>query len=229
MAYSNPYYSSSYDEYAQRQKQQKQQQQPTQSGAANTGYGTAWGAAGGALNIAGSALENNKPRQSTNYTESRKNSEKAATAGITAAASSFPIIGGFMKLGQGIGEQTTDEWGMYKGKTTVGKTAYSFIDNNINPTTGIQNFSDLSKDITVGTLANQFTAGLIGKSASQKKAEKGKKDFFAAKKVSQERYNKTHLNRSLTNNHMEEYNKRMDKTNRMNNLYSIPKTYQQMF
>jgi hypothetical protein len=76
-----------------------------------------------------------------------------------------PLIGTAMKLGQAVGSQTMDENGIYKSK------AGQFLDNSINPTTGISNIKDVLKDPSVGNVANQLTLGLVGKGATQKRRE----------------------------------------------------------
>lgn len=77
-----------------------------------------------------------------------------------------PIVGLGMKAGQMIGTQTMDSNGIYKSK------AGQFLDNSINPSTGIQNLKDLAKDPSGSNIANQLSLGLIGKGATQKKREK---------------------------------------------------------
>lgn len=84
-----------------------------------------------------------------------------------------PIIGLGLKAGQAIGKTTMDENGIYKSK------AGQFIDNSINPTTGIQNLKDVIKKPTASNIANQLTLGLVGKGATQKKrlAQKQQQEF----------------------------------------------------
>lgn len=123
---------------------------------------------GAGLGAAGQVLENSNQLNINDYTNERERTTNQVDAGIGAVGAINPLVAGFMKLGQGIGKQTIDEDGLYKNK--VGE----FIDNNVNPTTGIQNLKDFSKDITWSTAANQLTGGLFGTSASQKKAEKAK-------------------------------------------------------
>lgn len=106
-------------------------------------------------------------------------SKAVVDKGIGAAATAVPIIGAFAKIGEAAGAQTVDEYGIYKGSNDVERAANSWVDNNLNPVTGISNFKDLSKDITFSTVANQLSGGLLGKSASQKKREKAKKEAEA--------------------------------------------------
>jgi len=242
-----PYYSSTFDEYKDRQLKQRTGQdfvndmggysqpnrniqglqQPSQSTQQGRDISPLFGTV---ANGVGSALQAGaQPKQVTPYTAQLQKSQNIADSGIAAAASAVPILRGFMKLGQGIGAQTTDEYGIYKGNNAVTKTANSFIDNNLNPTTGLQNLSDFSKDITWGTALNQFTGGLLGKSASQKRAEKGKANAIAKFRAQQTAYNKNNASEIAQQNQLQEYNKRMNNYNRQNNLYTIPQSYQQMF
>lgn len=122
---------------------------------------------GNGLNVIGAGLDNTNSLNETGYTDSLKKSKTEADALISGVGAINPIVGGFMKVGQGIGSQTVDSDGVYKNR------AGSFIDNNVNPTTGIQNFKDYSKDISWETTLSQFSGGLLGESASQKRAKEG--------------------------------------------------------
>lgn len=93
-------------------------------------------------------------------------SEQQANALVSGVGAVNPIVGAAMKVGQGVGAQTMDSNGIYNSR------AGGFLDNNINPTTGITNFKDLSKDFSASTLANQLSAGLVGRSATQTRRKK---------------------------------------------------------
>lgn len=93
-------------------------------------------------------------------------SEQQANALVSGVGAINPIVGAAMKVGQGVGAQTMDSNGIYNSR------AGGFLDNNINPTTGITNFKDLSSDFSASTLANQLSAGLVGRSATQTRRKK---------------------------------------------------------
>lgn len=137
---------------------------PWTSKEANTNWGNL-------ANIAGSSIPP-PSRIETDYTKSRQNTNTSVNAGVEAVGAINPIIGGALKLGQGIGEQTTDEFGLYKNGTG------EFIDNSFNPNTGIQNLKDFSSKPTWSGAANQFSLGLFGTSASQERALKGRDSYY---------------------------------------------------
>lgn len=93
-------------------------------------------------------------------------SEQQANALVSGVGAINPIVGAAMKVGQGVGAQTMNNNGLYNSR------AGAFLDNNINPTTGITNFKDLSGDFTASTVANQLSAGLFGRSATQTRRKK---------------------------------------------------------
>lgn len=93
-------------------------------------------------------------------------SEQQANALVSGVGAINPIVGAAMKVGQGVGAQTVDKNGLY------GSRAGAVLDNNINPTTGITNFKDLAGDFNASTLANQLSAGLFGRSATQTRRKK---------------------------------------------------------
>jgi hypothetical protein len=100
--------------------------------------------------------------------EQEAKGEQQTQAMIGAVGAINPVIGVAMKAGQAIGNQTVDEHGLYKSK------AGQFIDNSINPQTGIQNLKDVMKDPSASNIANQLSLGLIGKGATQKRREHAK-------------------------------------------------------
>lgn len=98
------------------------------------------------------------------------------------ALASIPLpitqaIAGFSKLGRSIGKQTTDQYGLYKSKGS------EMVDNVFNPAKGFAHSQSTVKDIFNGggfdmkNAVNLGTAGLFGKSALQRQAEKEKKLF----------------------------------------------------
>ena len=105
-----------------------------------------------------------KPRYQ--YGNVDQESEQQANALVNGVGAINPIIGAALKVGQGVGKMTQDENGLYKSK------AGEFFDNSLNPTTGITNLKDLSKDFSASTVANQLSLGLFGKSATQKRRER---------------------------------------------------------
>lgn len=113
-------------------------------------------------------------------------SDQQADALVSGTGAINPIVGGFMKLGQGIGKQTQDNNGLYKSR------AGGVLDNSVNPTTGISNFKDISKDFNTSTLANQLTAGVIGRSATQTRRKK--------ELVSKNNYEQSFIKQDLINN-----------------------------
>ncbi len=95
-------------------------------------------------------------------------SEKTANAiatGVQAIPVWGQIVGAGMKIGQGIGKQTTDEFGIYKNKGS------EIVDNIFNPTTHIQNIKDNFKNPTASGITNMLTLGAFGKSANQRRLE----------------------------------------------------------
>jgi hypothetical protein len=101
-------------------------------------------------------------------------SEQQTNALIGGVSAVNPVIGTFMQIGQGIGKTTMNEDGLYHNK------AGQFIDNSINPATGIQNLKDVLKNPTGENIANQLSLGLIGKGATQQRREEAKQDRLAA-------------------------------------------------
>lgn len=121
-----------------------------------------------------------------------------ADAGITGVSAINPLIGGFLKIGQGIGAKTMDEDGIYKSR------AGEFLNRNINPTQGVtglvdsfQGFKD-SPSEGFSRLGNQLSFGLIGNDAAQERAK--------ANKVEKNRSIRNNLIQSLNANNLSNYN-----------------------
>jgi hypothetical protein len=118
------------------------------------------------------------------------------TQGLIAGVGAVnPLIGGFLKLGQAVGSQTMDEDGLYKSK------AGQFLDNSINPSTGIQNLKDVFKNPTGSNIANQLSLGLIGKGATQERREHAK----GIKDAAEMRGFETRMNSKLLGNNFDLY------------------------
>lgn len=92
--------------------------------------------------------------------------EQQANSLVNGVGAVNPIVGAFMKVGQGIGSQTMDSNGIYTSKTG------QVLDNAINPTTGLTNLKDLSKNFNKDTVASQLSFGLLGESATQQRRKK---------------------------------------------------------
>lgn len=113
-----------------------------------------------------------QPQQQGSVTDQK--GEQQANALVSGVGAINPIIGAALKVGQGIGKQTMDADGLYSSR------AGAFIDNSVNPTTGITNLKDLPKALSnatsgkekVSLLANQLSLGLVGKSATQERRKK---------------------------------------------------------
>lgn len=81
-----------------------------------------------------------------------------------------------------------------------------------------------------GGVAGIDSTTLFGKlNGYQKKAKRKLAETQGAITASQNTYNNQTSNYIHQQNTAEEYNKRMNSQNRMNNLYTIPRNYQQMF
>ena len=261
--YSNPYYNSSYDEYAQRQKSLKQQQEqpfseadaypnqtpiqlsgqvpmsngPTKGpskGSNNIFTGNNSGTYGNIANQALGAIDANNPNNNNQPADEKKVDDTG-----NAVASSFgPWWGAMTKAGT----ITSKKW---RGKGMVsldsnGNSNHHIMDNarnvNANVTDPFNMFKDpgaqYGKNKNLRTVGNIFLGGVPRMLGSFKQVSNERKRIILAqdnKRAMQNQYNTNQYNQSQYDNQQEEYNKRMNKTNRMNNLYSIPKTYQQMF
>lgn len=102
------------------------------------------------------------------YLTKRNQTNQQVTGAVGVVGAINPIIGAGLAAGQAIGNQTTDQYGIYKSR------AGSVLDNSINPTTGIQNLKDFTANPTWDSALNQFSLGMFGESASQKKAKAAK-------------------------------------------------------
>lgn len=100
--------------------------------------------------------------------------EQAANAiasGIQAVPVWGQIVGAGMKLGQGIGKQTTDEYGLYKSKGA------EVVDNVFNPSTHLQGWKDFFDKPDAGQLVNNLTLGVFGSNRRQRELERLKRRY----------------------------------------------------
>ena len=102
-------------------------------------------------------------------TDQERSTEAAVNAGVGVVGAINPIVGAGLAIGQGVGKMTVDENGLYKSRSA------EFIDNNMNPTTGVQDLVDVFKDPNAGAIVNKLSAGLFGKSNKTRRREEALK------------------------------------------------------
>ncbi len=154
----------------------------------------------------------------------------AVTGGIAGEA------GGFVKAGHAIDK--------YNASNDLGQTQYDAYGrpgyNGAGISSAQQAVGDLHKAEQsskswwqggkAGGVLGVDTTTLFGKlNGYQKKARTKQRQTEAAITAAQNNYNTQTNNYIHQQNSTEEYNKRMNAQNRMNNLYTIPRNYQQMF
>lgn len=262
-SYSNPYYSSSYDEFKNRQQKQKSgqdfvneaggyqqpripttsnpqtaQQQPIGS---NVDYSSTMGSVAGLASGVTSQLYQPKGDRGfeidpyAGYTGSFQGLSSGGAIGAIAGGIGGEA-GGFIKSGKAIDK--------YNASNELGGIQYDANGKPIYNAQGVLATQDAIKELkdaeksatswwqggSAGGVLGVDTTTLFGElNGYKRKARRKRAKAIKALNTSQNNYNTKEAQYQQQVNTAEEYNKRLNNQDRINNLYSIPTQYQQMF
>jgi len=247
--YSNPYYSDSFDEYQARQRQQKLEQNsqpetPQIGGSALSGGSKGIGAnIGNGIAIAGAGLDTfNQARNDSDGLALDKNAGlNGAVKGAAAGSAAGPwgtLIGAVVgtvagqagalsKINKNLKNVNVNP-DFIGGTDSNGRPIYN-SGAAFNSANTLSTINESQKNIhgSADITGTRWLANLAF--GTNKKLKRKRDELRAGIQKSQNNFNNADITSINQQNNMEEYNKRLNNQSRINNLYSIPRTYQQMF